>query len=119
MRHPAFERDMLRRIYGEIRMQREGHAAAKFGRVAVMASRCRRTRGDVLGSNVAALASLAISGHVLYALALPAAAFGMAGNYLGSTLAITKGSRVIRGILILVLALLMGKLLMDVLGIRF
>ena len=72
-----------------------------------------------LGSNVAALLNLALSGHVLYALAIPAAVFGMAGNYLGSTLAITKGSRVIRGILILVLALLMGKLLMDVLGIRF
>ena len=72
-----------------------------------------------LGSNVAALLNLALSGHVLYALAIPAAAFGMAGNYLGSTLAITRGSRVIRGILILVLTLLMGKLLMDVLGIRF
>ena len=72
-----------------------------------------------LGSNVAALLNLALSGHVLYALAMPAAVFGMAGNYLGSTLAITKGSRVIRGILILVLALLMAKLLMDVLGIRF
>lgn len=72
-----------------------------------------------LGSNVAALASLAISGHVLYALALPAAAFGMAGNYLGSSLAISKGSRVIRGILLVVLALLMGRLLLDVLGMYF
>ncbi len=59
-----------------------------------------------LGSNVAALLSMALSGRVLYALALPAAAFGMAGNYLGSSLAISRGSRVIRGILLL-----------DVLGI--
>ncbi len=71
-----------------------------------------------LGSNVSALISLAISGHVLYALALPAALFGMAGNFLGSSLAITRGSRLIRGILILVLALLMAKLFMDVLGMR-
>lgn len=71
-----------------------------------------------LGSNVAALVSLALSGHVLYALAIPAAVFGMAGNYLGSSLAITKGSKVIRGLLVVVLALLMVKLLSDVLGMR-
>ncbi|NLC32376.1 MAG: TSUP family transporter [Clostridiales bacterium] len=69
-----------------------------------------------LGSNVAALVSFIISGHVLYALALPAALFGMAGNYLGSSLAIKKGSKVIRGILILVLGLLMLTLLMDVIN---
>lgn len=67
-----------------------------------------------LGSTSAALVSFMISGHVIYALALPAALFGMAGNYLGSSLAIKKGSKVIRGILILVLSLLMLTLLMDV-----
>lgn len=69
-----------------------------------------------LGSNTAALVSFIISGHVLYALALPAAVFGMAGNYLGSSLAIKKGSKVIRGILILVLGLLMVTLLIDVIN---
>ena len=68
-----------------------------------------------LGSTSAALVSFVISGHVLYALALPAAVFGMAGNYLGSSLAIKKGSNVIRGILILVLSLLMVSMLVDVL----
>lgn len=71
-----------------------------------------------LGSNVAALISMALGGRVLYQLAIPAAAFGMLGNYLGSSLAIAKGSKVIRSILILVLALLMLKLLMDVMGIK-
>lgn len=64
-----------------------------------------------LCSNVGALISLISGGKVLYALALPAAAFGMAGNYLGSSLAIKKGSRLIRLLLIVVLVLLMGTLI--------
>lgn len=64
-----------------------------------------------LCSNIGALVSLIIAGKVLYALALPAAAFGMAGNYLGSTLAIKKGSKLIRALLIVVLMLLMATLL--------
>lgn len=68
-----------------------------------------------LCSNIGALASLAAQGQVLYKLALPAAAFGMAGNYLGSTLAIKKGAPFIRLLLMAVLALLMAALLYDVL----
>ena len=45
-----------------------------------------------LGSNLGALGVLITTGHVLYALALPAAAFGMAGNVLGTNLAIKKGA---------------------------
>lgn len=68
-----------------------------------------------LCSNVGALVSLALQGQVLYALALPAAAFGMAGNYLGSSLAIQKGAPFIRLLLMAVLVLLMAALLYDVL----
>ena len=64
-----------------------------------------------LCSNIGALITMMHAGQVLYALALPAAAFGMAGNYLGSSLAIRKGSSVIRTLLIVVLALLMITLL--------
>ena len=56
-----------------------------------------------LGSNVGALINFMLQGHVLYALGLPAALFGIAGNWLGSSLAIKKGSRLIRGVLIVVL----------------
>lgn len=66
-----------------------------------------------LGSNIGALISLIAQGKVLFALALPAALFGMAGNYLGSTLAIKKGATIIRTLLICVLALLMLKMAYD------
>lgn len=69
-----------------------------------------------LCSNIGALIGMMLAGKVLYALALPAAAFGMAGNYLGSSLAIKKGSSLIRTLLIVVLALLMITLLYRLLS---
>ncbi len=68
-----------------------------------------------LGSNFGALVTLMSTGHVLYALAIPAAAFGIAGNLLGANLAIKKGAGFIRKLLLLVLALLLLKLLWDLL----
>lgn len=68
-----------------------------------------------LGSNLGALVSLLAQGKVLFALALPAALFGMAGNYLGSTMAIRRGARFIRALLIAVLALLVGAIGLDLL----
>ncbi len=67
-----------------------------------------------LCSNIGALVMFALSGQVLYALALPAAAFGMAGNWLGSSMAIKKGAPFIRVLLICVLALLFAALAWDV-----
>ena len=68
-----------------------------------------------LCSNIGALIRFIAGGQVLFALALPAALFGMAGNYLGSTLAIRKGAGFIRVLLIAVLALLMAALAWDLL----
>lgn len=61
-----------------------------------------------LASNLAAMASFASSASALPALALPAALCSMAGNYLGSRLAVQKGARIIRPMFFVVLALLMG-----------
>ena len=66
-----------------------------------------------LGSNLGALATLIATGHVIYALALPAAVFGITGNLLGARLAIRKGAPFIRVLLIVVLSLLLIKLLAD------
>ena len=68
-----------------------------------------------LGSNLGALGVLMATGHVLYTLALPAAAFGIAGNTLGANLAIRKGAPFIRALLLAVLALLLLKLVIDLL----
>lgn len=66
-----------------------------------------------LGSNVGALLSLMAQGKVMYALALPAAVFGMLGNYLGSRLALRQGASLIRKVLVAVLSLLMLKMAWD------
>ena len=67
-----------------------------------------------LTSNVASLAALITSGNVLFALALPAAACGILGNLLGASLTISKGTKFIRVMMLVVLALLLAKMLLDV-----
>ncbi len=53
-------------------------------------------------------------GNVLFLLGLPAALFTMAGGYLGSGLTIKRGAGFIRWMLMAVLALLLAKLIYDV-----
>jgi uncharacterized membrane protein YfcA len=67
-----------------------------------------------LASNVAALATLLFNGHVLFLLGLPAALCAMVGGYLGAGLTIKKGTGFIRWMLMAVLALLLAKMIWDV-----
>lgn len=67
-----------------------------------------------LASNVAAFVTYAAAGQVMYRLGFPAAACAIAGSLLGAQLTITKGTRFIRGMLLAVLALLLAKMLYDV-----
>ena len=67
-----------------------------------------------LTSNVASLSALMAAGDVLYALALPAACCGILGNLLGASLTISKGTKFIRVMMLVVLALLLAKMLLDV-----
>ncbi len=68
-----------------------------------------------LTSNVAALISLLSTGNVLIALGLPAALCGIAGNWLGAGLTMKKGAGFIRWMMLAVLALLLAKMVLDVL----
>ena len=68
-----------------------------------------------LASNYAAFITFAMSGNVMYKLALPAAVCGIAGNYLGSRCALTSGAKFIRPMMIVVLCLLMLKIVLDLL----
>jgi hypothetical protein len=68
-----------------------------------------------LASNVAALAAFVINGKIIYAIGVPAAAAGIAGNLLGARLVIRRGSAIIRPIFILALSLLFIKILVDML----
>ncbi len=68
-----------------------------------------------LMSNIAALTSLFIAGDVLWLLGLPAGLCSMAGAALGSRLTIRKGSKMIRGMMLIVLILLLVKMITDML----
>ena len=69
-----------------------------------------------LASNVSSLATFALAGNVIYVLGLPAAVFGIAGNYLGSGFAIKKGAKFIRPMLFIVLGILLAKVVYDFLS---
>ena len=66
-----------------------------------------------LSSNVGSLVTFLISGQVLFALAIPAAIFGVAGNFAGSALAIKIGARVIRPVLVVVLIILLINIILT------
>ena len=86
-----------------------------LGMEAVMASGTAKVVN--LTSNVAALCSYLTNEpqNVLFALALPAALCGIAGNWIGASLTVKKGVGFIRWMLLVVLVLLLAKMVLDVL----
>ena len=64
-----------------------------------------------LASNVAALISFITGGYVIYKLAVPAMLCSLVGGYLGSSMALKKGAKLIRGMMFVVMALLVIKLI--------
>ena len=66
-----------------------------------------------LTTNLTSLTIFLLNGQVIFLLGLAAAVCNMAGGYLGAGLAISKGSRITRPVIILVL----GLLLLRVFGI--
>ena len=66
-----------------------------------------------LASNIAALITFLIHGKVIFALGIPAALAGIAGNALGSSMVLKRGKNVIRPIFIGVLILLFAKIVYD------
>ena len=75
--------------------------------------------GDVGVNTLASCAASAVvwilHGQVLWALAIPALACSIAGNYLGALYAIRGGSKKIRSVMFLVLGLLFVKMLYELL----
>ena len=64
-----------------------------------------------LTTNLTSLVVFLLNGQILFLLGLAAAACNMAGNYVGSTLALKQSSRVTRPVIVLVLILLFLKVL--------
>ena len=83
-----------------------------FARMSVSAANAQ-AKVINLTSNLASLAVYLLHGQVLVLLGLAGAVCNMAGNYLGSGLALSRGSRIMRPIILCVLLLLLLKILFD------
>ncbi len=87
---------------------------------AVMGYSLRTAGGNAkvlnLASNYASLAVYLASGYVAFGIAVPCAVGNICGNLLGSQLALKKGARFIRPMLLVVLALLLLKISWDTLS---
>jgi uncharacterized membrane protein YfcA len=66
-----------------------------------------------LSSNIGALAAFLLSGKVIIALGAVAAVFNIAGNWIGSGLAIKRGAKVIKPVFIVSISLLLAKIVFD------
>lgn len=72
-------------------------------------SSCGTARVVNLASNLAALCTFMLSGTIDYGIAIPCAFSAILGGYLGSELALKGGVKVIRAVMLIVLALLVFK----------
>jgi uncharacterized membrane protein YfcA len=70
-----------------------------------------------LASNLASLVVFKEKKKILYMIGIPAAFCAIAGHYIGSGFAIKKGATIVRPILLVVLALLLAKLIVDMLTV--
>lgn len=68
-----------------------------------------------LASNYASLVVFLIEGTVYLPIAIPTAIFGIAGNFIGAGVAIKRGTKAIRVMLMVVIVLLFMKMAVDVL----
>ncbi|MBB6063026.1 hypothetical protein HNP65_001489 [Thermosipho japonicus] len=66
-----------------------------------------------LSSNISALITFLINDKVLFYIGLPAAFFGILGNWIGSGLAIKKGDKIIKPIVLVILFLVVFKSLRE------
>jgi len=78
-----------------------------------MVSASATTKPVNLASNIAAVVTRIAAGSVVYQLAIPAVALSITGGWLGSKLALMKGARFVRYVMLAVLALLTVKLALD------
>ena len=83
-----------------------------FGRLSVGVSNAH-AKVINLTTNITSLAVFLLNGTVLIPLGLAAAACNMLGNYFGSGLVLSKGAKIVRPIILVVLILLLIKLLTD------
>ena len=71
------------------------------------------TKAVNLASNIGALAVFILNGKVFFGLGLPAALFCIAGHYLGAGMVVKNGTRIVKPVILTVLAILFLKVLIG------
>lgn len=69
-----------------------------------------------LASNISAVVTFLLNGKVLLPLGLTAALFSVAGQYIGSGMVMKNGSKVVRPVILIVLAILFVKIIAEYVG---
>ncbi len=83
-----------------------------FGKLSVSAANAQ-AKAINLTTNITSLVIFLLNGQVLIPLGLAAAACNMLGSYIGSGLVLSRGSKIVRPIILVVLVLLLIKLLTE------
>lgn len=78
-----------------------------------MIKACGTTKFINLSSNIAALTTFIINGSIIYKLGIPCVFASIIGNLLGSEFAIKKGDRGIKPVILIVIAMLYVKIVVD------
>lgn len=71
------------------------------------------SKAVIMASNYMALAGYLLTGNIVYEIAIPATICNMLGNYVGAGLAIKNGEKLIRPLMLVVVALLLLKLILG------
>lgn len=74
---------------------------------------CGNTKLVNLSSNIAALTSFIIHGNIIYKIAIPCLFASILGNLVGSTVAVKGGGKIVKSVMVCVLALLFIKILWE------
>jgi uncharacterized membrane protein YfcA len=77
------------------------------------------TKAINFASNLASMITWLVNGSVLFSLALPCMASTIAGNFIGSKLAIKIGGKFIKPVILIVAALLFIRVIFDLVKSRF
>jgi uncharacterized membrane protein YfcA len=67
----------------------------------------------IVVSNLIALTSYIAKGSIIYAIAIPASISNIVGSYIGAHLAVKNGKRLVRWVLYLVIAVLLGQAILK------
>ncbi len=70
-------------------------------------------------SNIGSVITAAVAGKVLFPIGLIAAVFSIAGHYIGAGMTIKNGAKIVRPVILVVLALLAAKIILELLGVSF